>query len=120
MDRTNGSLDLDIAWDLILGTYRTKCKDASMHHTEGFSLFIFKNRTSYLGSVRYNCIYKYISKGSFFWNTHFEKNKKLMELHKPLENYMICISIHRDEDTESSSIVKLYDMKDDREIVCDT
>ena len=87
---------LENAWSLILSSYMNRCKD--MGHINGFSMFSFREKVSYVpdaknASKKFNCIYRFINKGSYFWNSFLDLEHKIFEHYDKTKNYMVCITL---------------------------
>lgn len=116
------------AWDLILSSFKDKCKntfhvDGILVGGGGFNMFSFQDRirTTDKGAEiqrSYNCIYRFIPRGTFHWNVFLEREPKLFEIYKPNRNYMICVTIPSGQNDELHSI-KVFDATSNDEVTVD-
>jgi hypothetical protein len=143
---TSPTNELELAWELVLKLYRYKCKDAN--HLDGFSMFSFRPRAQgygidvKAGAKKFNCIYRFVPRDSFFWNSSMEVvyteerprpshgvgtsssrlgsnnedplgGKKPLEIYNKTKNYMICVCLHSHTGDDTISI-KLFDISTDK------
>jgi len=104
--------DLEKAWSLILKSHRIRCKDNGC--TSGFSMFSFRDRICSVPmnmTKKFNCIYRFIPKGSYFWNSFLDINAKLFASYQHTKVYIICISLPPSSEGSEDEIVsiKMFD-----------
>lgn len=108
---------IEKAWSCIIPKYIQKCKEKK--DMEGFNLFLLKSSVCIKKLddkfVKYNCCYRFITKGSYFWNT-------LPDLWDTLESkvkenvYIIAIIIDIGDRDDSIFLIKIFDDDSDKEL----